>query len=166
MTEEKAWEEAITDARRTLQAHLDTIDELNRHASHTLRLNAVVISLVVAGLYQTSPPAFVILIVAVGGAFLIASSYFAFRVLHTEPVSGGIPPSIYEDLTQQDVSAAEYYDHIGGVIYPRRSGTPVSSRTPTRKSWIEYTRLRPWVYSSSLPLGSSCGSTVRWCRRL
>lgn|GEM_PF-2207449 len=119
MTEEKAWEEAITDARRTLQAHLDTIDELNRHASHTLRLNAVVISLVVAGLYQTSPPAFVILIVAVGGAFLIASSYFAFRVLHTEPVSGGIPPSIYEDLTQQDVSAAEYYDHIGGVIYPR-----------------------------------------------
>lgn len=119
MTEEKAWEEAITDARRTLQAHLDTIDELNRHASQTLRLNAVVVSLVVAGLYRTSPPVTVILVVALGGGFVVLSSYYAFRALHTEPVSGGIPPSIYEDLKNQNVNAEDYYHHIGGTIYPQ-----------------------------------------------
>lgn len=118
VTEEKAWEEGLTDARRTLQAHLDTIDELNAYASQTLRFNAIIVSLVIAGLYQTSPPSIIIGIVGVGMGFLGFSSYYAFRVLHTDPVYGGVPPSIYEDLTEQDVDADQYYSHIAGVIYP------------------------------------------------
>jgi hypothetical protein len=118
VTEEKAWEEALIDARKTLQNHLDTIDELNSHASHTLRFNAIIVSVVSAGLYQTSPPRPIVLIVGVGVVFLGISSFFAFKVLHTDPVYGGIPPSIYEDLDEQTVNANQYYEHIGGKIYP------------------------------------------------
>ncbi len=118
MTQQHAWEEVLTDARRTLQAHLDTIDQLNGHASQTLRLNAIIVSLVIAGLYQTSPPSMIVGIVGIGVTCLGFSSLYAFRVLHTQPVYGGVPPSIYQDVDQQDVDADQYYSHIGGVIYP------------------------------------------------
>jgi hypothetical protein len=119
MTETAAWDEGITDARRTLQAHLDTIDELNRHASDTLRFNAVIVSIVVAGLYRTSPGVDVVAFVFGGTLLIGVGSYLCFRLLQTGPVSGGVPPAIYEDLSAQNVSSEDYYDHVGGVIYPR-----------------------------------------------
>jgi len=52
---EGEWGEAFEDARTQLNNQLDSIEELNTRAYQILRINAVILTIISAALYNTSP---------------------------------------------------------------------------------------------------------------
>lgn len=138
MTDIEAWQEATEDARRTLGQHLNTIDEQNRHAFNILRLNAVIVTALAAVIYRFSLSEIEFWLVVIGGFGVGVASLMCFRLLHSGPVSIGVPPLIYEDLNRFDVTSDQYYSHVTGVIYPSaiRDARGQSDNYSERLNWI------------------------------
>ncbi|GGN13170.1 hypothetical protein [Halarchaeum nitratireducens] len=110
--------EVLEDARFVLETHLNTLEELNTRAYQVIRLNAVILTILAAGLYRTRPSSLLLFYTAIGVLGLIAVSIWCFGLLRGAPVGAGMNADSFEELVEDDIDVEDYFHHAVGTIYP------------------------------------------------
>ncbi|GGM69202.1 hypothetical protein J2752_001983 [Halarchaeum rubridurum] len=110
--------DVLEDARFVLGNHLDTLEELNTRAYQVIRLNAVILTIIAAGLYRTRPSGLLLVYTAIGVLGLIGASVWCFGLLRGAPVGAGMNADSFEEFVEDGIDADDYFDHAVGTIYP------------------------------------------------